>query len=338
MAALVESDWKVGVVVPCYRVRDTVLDVIAGIGDEVDAIYCVDDACPENSGVFIQETNSDPRVRVVFHEHNQGVGGAVMTGSREGLADGCDLMVKVDGDGQMDPNLIPAFIAPLLSRSADYTKGSRFTRTRDFQSMPAIRLFGNSVLSFVTKLSSGYWRTLDPTNGYTAIHRSVLAQLPLDEISRDYFFESDMLCNLRLVGACVIDVPMTAVYADEKSSLKWWKTIPPFLRRHARNLRRRIVQLYFVRDFNIATLQLLTGVPLLLFGVIFGATAWRESIVTGVTASAGSVMLAALPVLVGIQLILAFLHYDISSVPSYPMSRLSDVTQREEMESSRVTH
>jgi glycosyltransferase involved in cell wall biosynthesis len=321
-----ESDSRAGtriaVVIPCYRVKDEILGVIGAIGPEAESIVCVDDACPENSGEFIRASSRDPRVVVIRHAENRGVGGATLTGYAHALSLGADVVVKIDGDGQMDPALIPAFVSPIARGEADYTKGSRFTRPEDLKGMPWIRLFGNSLLSLMAKLSTGYWKHLDPTNGYTAIHASVLRTLPFDRISRRYFFETDMLFRLRIADACVWDIPMPACYRDQKSGLKWFKVAPSFFAKHVRNCVVRIFYRYVVRDFNMATLQLAAGIPLFLFGLIFGLLKWRESVVTGVTASAGAVMLAALPVLVGIQMMLSFVSYDMSNEPTRPVSRL----------------
>lgn len=305
----------VAVVIPCYQVRDKVLSVISGIGAEVNKIICVDDACPESSGRYIQENCTDSRVIVVYNPENLGVGGAVVHGYRTALELGCDVVVKVDGDGQMDPSLIPLFLKPLLQEKADYTKGNRFTKPEDFSSMPAIRLFGNAALSLLSKPSTGYWRTLDPTNGFTAVHSSVLKLLPLGKLDKRYFFETDMLHHLRNVDACVMDIPMKAVYADEKSNLKWNKILFEFFFKHTRNTVNRLYFQYLIKDFGIATIQLAMGLILTVFGTTMGIISWHRSITTGVTASSGSVMLAALPVILGIQMLLSFLNYDIASVP-----------------------
>ncbi|MHA1113581.1 MAG: glycosyltransferase family 2 protein, partial [Alphaproteobacteria bacterium] len=206
------NDMKIVVVVPCYRVKDRVLDVLAKIGPECAGIVVVDDACPERTGAHVEARVTDPRVTVVRHQANQGVGGAVMTGYRAALDAGADIVVKIDGDGQMDPALLPRFIAPILAGEADYTKGNRFYSVANLRDMPGVRLAGNAVLSFVTKLSSGYWSIFDPTNGYTAIHATALRALDLTRVSRRYFFESDMLVQLSSVRAFVGDVPMDAVY------------------------------------------------------------------------------------------------------------------------------
>ncbi|GHU35112.1 hypothetical protein AGMMS50256_29780 [Betaproteobacteria bacterium] len=196
------------------------MEVIHAIPPFVSRIYVVDDACPDNSGDFVERNCKDERIFVIRHAENQGVGGAVMTGYKAALEDGMDIFVKIDGDGQMDPSLIPSFVAPIAAGEADYTKGNRFFDLEEIQAMPKVRLFGNAALSFMTKLSSGYWDLFDPTNGYTAIHRDVASHLPFDKISRRYFFESDILFRLNILRAVVADTPMSAKYGDEVSGLK----------------------------------------------------------------------------------------------------------------------
>jgi glycosyltransferase involved in cell wall biosynthesis len=279
----------------------------------------VDDACPEASGQYIRSICNDPRVYVLSHAYNQGVGGAVITGWMRATEDAMDVVVKLDGDGQMDPDLIPRFVAPILLGQADYTKGNRFYNMRDVLAMPRLRIFGNWVLSFFTKASTGYWDVFDPTNGYVAIHTSVVRLLPVNCLSRRYFFESDLLFRLGTVRARVMDIPMKARYEGEESHLKISHIVLPFLWGHARNGFKRLVYAYFIRDFHIASLELLLGLGFLAFGLGFGMWQWATSILTGATASPGTVMLAALPVLLGTQLVLAFLNFDIRMVPRQPM-------------------
>jgi glycosyltransferase involved in cell wall biosynthesis len=311
----------VAVVIPCYRVVPAVLEVLEKIGPEADRIYCVDDACPDESGSFIQKQCRDPRVRVVRHQKNQGVGGATVTGFRAALEDGAEIVVKIDGDGQMDPALLPRFLNPILSGRADYCKGNRFFSVESVQSMPPIRLLGNALLSFITKLSSGYWNIFDPTNGYLAIHSRVLAELPLGKIHPRYFFESDMLFRLNTIGAVVEDVPMNARYADEHSSLRVGRVLLPFLFNHVRNFGKRIVYNHFLRNFSAASVELALGLVSLLFGVLFGVVRWWHSFQSGVPVTAGTVMLAALPVILGSQLLLSFLNYDVRNIPQIPLQK-----------------
>jgi len=312
------SNSRIAVVIPCYRVTRQVLEVISSIGNEVWRIYVVDDACPDGSGKYVEAHCSDQRVRVVYHESNQGVGGAVMTGYRAAIADGAEVIVKVDGDGQMDTSLIPNFIEPILAGEADYTKGNRFFDLEEIRAMPKVRLFGNAVLSLMAKLSTGYWDLFDPTNGYTAIHADIARHLPFSKISQRYFFETDILFRLNTLRAVVIDVPMDAKYGDEVSNLKISKIVGEFLIKHVRNFLKRIFYNYYLRDLSLASIELPLGLLLLLAGTGFGGIHWLESAREGVATPAGTVMLAALPILMGLQLVLAFLGYDIASVPRRP--------------------
>ena len=313
------AEKRIAVVIPCYKVKAKIAGVIAGIGPEVSWIICVDDACPEGSGDTIRAEVRDPRVSVIRLERNQGVGGATCAGYRVALEKHADVVVKLDGDGQMDPRLIPALVKPILSGAADYAKGNRFYNVEDVSAMPLLRLFGNAFLSFASKFSSGYWSLLDPANGYTAVHGQVLALLPLAKLSPRWFFESDMLFRLNTIGAVIVDVPMRAVYGDERSNLKILRVIPEFAWKHSRNYLKRIFYNYFLRGFSIASVELVAGLALLGFGIVYGTLKWESSVSHQAFASAGTVMLAALPVILGFQLLLSFLNYDMQAAPATPL-------------------
>lgn len=313
---------KVAVVIPSYRVKNHILGVIDAIGPEVSRIYVVDDCCPDGSGDFVENNCNDKRVSVIRLYENQGVGGAVMTGYQSAIDDGMDVIVKVDGDGQMNPSLIPDLISPILWGNADYTKGNRFFDIEELHAMPRIRLFGNAILSFLAKISSGYWDLFDPTNGYTAIHRDAAQHLPFNRISRRYFFETDMLFRLNTLRAVVVDVPMVAHYGNEVSNLRISRIVGEFTFKHLRNLLIRIFYNYYLRDMSLASIELILGVFLFAFGCIFGLYHWIGSLYRGIATPAGTVMLSALPVLMGVQFILAFLAYDIANVPRRPFHKL----------------
>ncbi|HEY0661758.1 MAG TPA: glycosyltransferase family 2 protein [Lysobacter sp.] len=324
MTEPVEWTSGIAVVIPSYNVVRHIAGVIDAIGPEVDVIYCVDDACPSGSGDFVEREIHDPRVRVIRHPHNLGVGGAVMTGYRQAVADGARVIVKIDGDGQMDPSLLPSFVAPILLGEADYTKGNRFWDLSEITRMPVLRRIGNLGLSFMAKASAGYWDLFDPTNGYTAIHADVAARLPYNSISQRYFFETDILFRLNTLRAVVVDVPMDAKYGDEVSGLKVSKILFEFAFKHLRNFGKRIAYNYFLRDLSIASLELVAAIALLGFGFAYGGWNWIQSFLSGVPASTGTVMISVLSTLVGIQFLLAFLGYDIANVPRRPLhSRLT---------------
>lgn len=313
---------KIYVVIPCYKVRNHILKVITAIGPEVVKIIVVDDGCPESTGQLVEQICEDPRVMVLYNPVNLGVGGAVLAGYKLASSCGADVIVKIDGDGQMDPSLISKFANPILAGKADYTKGNRFYNLDYILRMPKIRIFGNAFLSLLTKMSSGYWDLFDPTNGYTAIHADIAAQLPFNKISNSYFFESDMLFRLGTIRAVVRDIPMDAFYGEEKSNLRIARILPEFLQKHALNFLKRVFYSYYLRDVSLASLELPIGLMLLFFGIIFGIINWVESHIYGFSASSGTVMLSALSILMGTQLILAFLAYDISTVPKIPRQTL----------------
>jgi glycosyltransferase involved in cell wall biosynthesis len=312
----------IAVIIPCYRTRAYILPLIAQIGTEVDRIYVIDDACPEKTGTYVEKECCDPRVIVIFHGHNQGVGGAVVSGYRQALEDGAEIVIKLDGDGQMNPALIPRFISPILNGTADYTKGNRFFDLRLLTSMPKIRLLGNAGLSFICKLCTGYWNMMDPTNGYTAIHVSVLKLLPLHKLDKRYFFESDILFRLNTVRAVVYDIPMQSKYEGEVSSLRIGEVILAFPLKYINRLWKRIFYSYFLRDFNVGSIALVVGSLLFSFGVVQGAIAWYHSIISGIPATSGTVMLASLPIILGFQSLLAAINFDVANVPKDPVQKL----------------
>lgn len=318
----------IAAVIPCYRVADHILGVLAEIPASIDRIYCVDDGCPQASGDLIAAQCRDPRVRVLRHAQNQGVGGAVMTGYASALADGADIIVKIDGDGQMPLEMLDNLLQPILAGYADYTKGNRFYFLRDLEGMPRSRLFGNAVLSFLTKLSSGYWSVFDPTNGFTAIHRTALSRLRLHTIKRDYFFESDMLHHLYLARAVVVDVPMPARYGDETSNLSVLGSILPFLRGNLRNFLRRLVYTYYVRDLNVASLEMALSLLLLAGGGGWSLWHFVLSVETGIAATAGESLIGVLPIIMGFQMLLAAIHYDTQNLPTRPLQSLHAPRQR----------
>lgn len=328
---------KIAVVIPAYKVCDHVLDVISNVGDEVARIYVVDDCCPDGSGNLVEERCDDPRVCVIYNSTNLGVGGAVMAGYSRAVADGARVIVKIDGDGQMDPRILMAFVEPILSGQADYTKGNRFFDLGNIQAMPGLRILGNAILSLMTKLSTGYWNLFDPTNGYTAIHASLVHLLPLEKISKRYFFETDILFRLGTFRAVVRDVAMDASYGTEVSNLRIRHVIGEFLVKHLGIGLKRTFYTYFLRDVSLASIELLLGTCMLVGGAVFGAARWFESFNSGIPASAGTVMVSALLVILGLQLLLSFLGYDIESVPKDPIHPALEIAQavREQAVSER---
>ena len=310
----------IAVIVPCYKVKDHIVSTIADIPDFVDRIVVVNDGCPAGSGDAIR-TISDPRLQVISHAVNQGLGSAMISGFRECLRQGFDIVVKMDGDGQMSGADLAHLIVPLVNGDADYVKGNRWVQISALKTMPAFRRIGNTGLSFMAKAASGYWNIFDPNNGYVAINKTALSLLELDRIGRRYFFENSMLINLNIIRAVVQDVPLPARYGNEASSLSLTRTFFEFPIHMFLGLARRIWWRHFVFDFSLFALYLLSGFPALAFGTVFGSYHWYQSYKLGIVATAGTVMVATLPTLIGFQLILQAVLMDVVSVPSVPLCR-----------------
>ncbi len=307
---------SIAVVIPAYKVAGHIAKVIETLPEMVDRIIVVDDKCPQQSGKIAEEMSKlNSKIEVIFHDKNAGVGGAVISGYLRAIATNCDIVVKVDGDGQMDPSFIPALVKPLVSNKADYAKGNRFSEPGSLKGMPRIRLFGNSVLSFLLKVCSGYWDIMDPTNGFTAISERAIRKLQFKKISKRYFFESDMLIHLNISNCVVRDIAMPAIYGDEKSSLRISNVLLKFPFLLFKRFFKRILYKYFIYDFNMASIYIVTGMPLFLFGSIYGIYRWIYGVVHQEVNSTGTVMLSILPIILGIQFLLQAIQIDINSIP-----------------------
>jgi glycosyltransferase involved in cell wall biosynthesis len=311
---------KIAIVVPLYRAENHIGAVLRGIPAYISHIVIVDDCSPDKSAKIVQDS-PDARIYLISHQTNQGVGGAVLTGYKKALELGAEIIVKMDSDDQMDPAYLLPLLAPILTGQADYTKGNRFLHINELQNMPFIRRLGNAGLSFLTKSASGYWNIFDPTNGYTAIHSSIISLLERKKIHKRYFFESSMLIELGIIRAVIQDVHIPARYQDETSSLSEWKVLfefPPLLL--AGFMRRFFIQ-YFVRDFGIVSMLFLLGISFSVFGIIFGAYHWYLSSQLGTPASTGTVMIAVLPLIMGFQLLIQALIVDIQNIPTEPLQK-----------------
>ena len=316
---------NVDVVIPCFKVGKQILQVIKGVleQDAIHGVVVVDDKCPDHTGDLVdREYGDNNRVTVVRHDINKGVGGAMCTGYAYAFGQGADIVVKMDGDGQMDPDHIPAMIKPIIDGNCDYTKGNRFYYPRHLHNMPAIRVFGNSALSLVNKFTSGYWSIMDPTNGYTALHRNAYSLLQHDSLAHDYFFESDMLYQLGNVHAVVRDIPLPCIYADEESNLRISRVLVEFPGRYLKRFFKRIILRYFIRDFNFASLEIIFGSILFTTGIGFGTYKWISNYFLNTTTPAGTVMIVVVLIILSFQLLLSALHYDVSHEPSVPLTYL----------------
>lgn len=313
--------YNIAAVIPCYRVEREIQAVLHGLPKYIQHIIVVDDASPDSTSEIVAAVaKKDKRVTLIRHESNQGVGGAMVTGFRKALELGAQIVVKVDGDGQMDTTRLPELIAPLIQGQADYTKGNRFRDFQSLQQMPLIRRIGNMGLGFLSKAATGYWNLFDPTNGFVAIRSEVLSQLPLKGIDKSYYFETSMLANLYLLGAVVKDVPMPARYRSEVSNMLIHRILFQFPPKLFRTLVKRVILKNFIYDFTMGSVYVLVGTPLFLFGLIFGIVKWIQYASLNIPAPTGTVMLPTLSVLLGIQFLLAAIENDLRSTPKESLS------------------
>jgi dolichol-phosphate mannosyltransferase len=312
---------RIGVVIPAYRVERHIEQVIRGLPAFVSSIIVVEDASPDRTRERVAGlAERDRRITLLSHATNRGVGGAMRTGLTEALRQGLDLVVKMDGDDQMDPAWLPQLVAPLAAGTADMVKGNRYATLGSLKAMPPVRMAGNAGLTFLVKLASGYWNTFDPANGYFAVRTSVLERMNLDKLPSRYFFESGFLIELGILRAAVQDIAIPARYGDERSSLSVLRTLVGFPPRLMWGLVRRLFWRYFVYDFTALSVFLLLGLPLLVSGVVYGTVVYVELAKLNENATAGQVMLAAMPIILGAQLLLQAVVLDIANVPRVAIS------------------
>ncbi len=304
---------NIAVVIPCYKVEKKIVNVVANLPDFVDTIILVDDCSPDSTGSIIDNLKqSSPKIHTIHHDKNQGVGGAMITGFKSAISLGCDVVVKIDGDGQMDEKYIEKLTNIVLSGKYDFAKGNRFFNRTMISKMPWIRRIGNLGMGFLIKLASGYWDISDPTNGFFCIKTDVLKEMDFSMLSKRFFFESSLLIELYYTGAKIRDVAMPAIYADEVSNLSVTRTLLTFPPKLFRAFVRRIRLRYFVYDFNICSIYILFGLPMFFFGLVFGLIKWHQYSAIAAFAPTGTIMLSVLCLVIGFQMLLASIQYDIT--------------------------
>jgi glycosyltransferase involved in cell wall biosynthesis len=305
---------SIAVVIPCYKVEKQIQKVVTEIPDYVTSIILVDDASPDQTGEILDQlAKENSKITVLHHSKNQGVGGAMISGFQEALKQNQEVVIKIDGDGQMNISYFDKMLNAVFEEKYNFVKGNRFFDRKMLQKMPAIRQIGNIGMSFLIKMTSGYWNIFDPTNGFFCIHASVLKRIDFNRLSNRFFFESSLLIELYYTGAKIKDIPMPAIYAEEKSNLSIWKTLFTFPPKLFKALLRRIWLRYFIYDFNINSLYIFFGVPLFFFGLIFGIIKWIHYGILQAPTPTGTIMVAVLSLVLGFQMILSAIQYDISA-------------------------
>jgi glycosyltransferase involved in cell wall biosynthesis len=304
----------ISVVVPAYNEERFVGEVLSTMPQLVDKIVVVDD-CSSDNTFGVASSVPDPRIVVIKTPRNCGVGGAMKLGYEKALDLGAEVLVKMDGDGQMAPEHLPLLLDAIIEGGYDYAKGNRFLHTAAITQMPGIRIFGNIVLTFLTKAVSGYWHIFDPQNGYTAIRANALHSISLEAIDERFFFENDLLVRLNIHSYRVTDIAIPARYGEEVSHLRVSKILLTFPALLFGRFAYRIVQKYILRNFSPVALFLLLGLPMFSWGTLYGLYLWARTLITLQPAPTGSIMLALVPIVLGFQLLLQAIVLDIHETP-----------------------
>jgi len=262
---------KVGVVVPSYNVRHLVDRVIETMPDLVDKIVIVNDCSKDDTRQVVESyLPKNKKVILINHEVNQGVGGAIATGYKWCRDNEMDVAVVMAGDAQMDPKDLPDLLDPVVEGNADYTKGNRLFTGDAWNIIPRDRYLGNSAMSFLTKMASGYWHIADSQCGYTAINKAALKRINWDQMYKRYGQPNDLLVRLNIYDFVVVDVPVTPVYdIGEKSGFKPLRMIPKLSWLLFKIFLYRMTQKYVIRDFHPLVLFYLTGALLGLIDLAF---------------------------------------------------------------------
>ena len=317
METSTHKDLKIAVVIPYYNAAGQIGRVISKLPSFITMVIIVDDKSPQPLPQQEIRDVLHPEIKCRFLENevNLGVGGATKNGFLHALENGIDIVIKVDADDQMDLSYIPKMLKSMSDSGAAVAKGNRFRDLKALKKMPMGRRVGNLCLSFLIKAATGYWNNFDPTNGYLAIRTSLLREIDFSKLSDRYYFETSLLSEFYFQKAAVMDVPMPAIYGDEKSSMNIWKMPFVFGGKLAKTFVKRILKEYFLYDFNIASLFLLLGGPLFTFGVVFGIVEWVHYARLDVLAPTGTIMIVTLSIILGFQLLLQAVQYDIIHAP-----------------------
>ena len=312
------SNKSISVVIPVFNVGESIKNFLKQIPEYVDQIYLIDDCCPLKTGKIVEENISNfKKVSISYNNKNLGVGGAVKVGYQESLKNNIDIIVKIDGDNQMNPNEINKLVKPLLNGEYGYAKGNRFLMKEEIENYPIVKFYGNIFLSFMSKLSSGYWDIFDPINGYTAITKECLQKLNLDKIDNGYFFESDMLYNLYLCKFRVKDIPVKIkYYKNQIQNMSVIKESFNFLFKNISRTIRRVKIIYFNNNFTLGSF--FAGMFFLnfVFTLFYGGFNYFYHYISNEFAPTGVIVISAVSLLLMFLSLMIFLILDSFNNPN----------------------
>ncbi|MDA9741378.1 glycosyltransferase family 2 protein [Prochlorococcus sp. AH-736-L15] len=309
---------KTGCVIPCHKGNNKTISIVEQTLKYVDIVVFIDDKCPFETGKVVNKNIVDnERLKIIYNSFNLGVGGSCKVGFNYLLEKRCDIILKIDADGQMNPHFIPKFIDAIKNNEAEAVKGNRFTNLKNIKGMPTIRLIGNLGLSFLNKISTGYWELFDPTNGFIALKSNIFDEIELNKIDNKYFFESDLLFQCALANKYFAQIPMPSLYADEISSLKPIKEIFRFFTKHLKNFTKRIIYQYFLLDFNVGSIDLIGFLILITTSIFLYLRLLIRGFYMSLYATPGEANLISILVIISTQLFLGFIYFDSTQKPLF---------------------
>ncbi len=303
---------KIGVVIPCFMGGDITLKLVEDLKIFADLIVLVDDKCPLRTGKKIKKKFNEPKIEIIFNQENLGVGGATKIGFDFLLKEGCEIIIKMDADYQMDPKNIPKLINPIIKKECDSTKGNRFTNAESLLKMPRVRLIGNTFLSYLSKLSTGYWEIFDPTNGFIAFNSYALKRINYSKTDNRYFFETDILFRCSLENININNVSIDSEYNNHFSSLQPVKEIIPFFIKNLKLLFKRIIYQYFLFDFNVGSVNLILSLLFGLTSLFYLIFLLLKTNITNIYTSAAEASFFSIVSVISMQFFLSFIFYDCS--------------------------
>lgn len=303
---------KIALVIPAYNEEKLIKPTLEGVPKTIDKIYAIDDGSTDNMvSVIKEQMKKDSRITLIRHKRNMGVGAAIINGYRQSSKDGYDIAVVIGGDNQMDLEDLPNFLEPLYKHEADYTKGNRFLLGGTaYSKMPKHRFFGNSILSFATKMASGYWKIFDTQDGYTAITKEAIDRVNWDDAWKGYGYVSDFLVLFNVYGLSVKDVPRRAIYlkGERQSQINLLKYICRVGPRLVRRFFWRLKMKYFYQDFHPLIFFYMLGFLLLPIGILLGIWILYNSFTGPV--SGNQAILTALFIITGMQSLFFAMLFD----------------------------
>tara|TARA_Y100000589_G_C27127755_1_gene619276 strand:- start:491 stop:1441 length:951 start_codon:yes stop_codon:yes gene_type:complete len=308
---------KICTIIPCYKTPKKVIDIVRQCLEYSHLVICIDDYCPFNSGDQIEKNIKSEKLVIIRHLRNKGVGGAMKTGINFALGKNVDILVKIDSDGQMAPNLIPKLIKPIIEGKAEVTKGNRFRNPSVLIKMPKLRLIGNIGLGFLTKLSTGYWELFDPTNGFLAIKKNILLNMSVNKLDNRYFFETDFLFRCSLNEIVIEEFPMQTTYKDELSNMYPLAELPIFLIKHLKIFLKRVFYHYFILDFNPGSISLIISLIFGLSAFLLATTNYVSAYISGDETPYGIQTLFLVLSIISTQFLINFIFYDASQKPMF---------------------